>query len=847
MAALARRTDTSGVLEPGRADAETRAAAFLDAAVLEDRGLARAIHLLLEAHEALDEVLHGAARERLRRVLAAIHLARDEDGDLVLAGEAGEVVQLLVQAARRLGFRLVAARDVQAVVHVDRVDDEQAKARNLRGVEHHALLLLDGVRRHEEDARLELAQLAFGFLRDGGQRLAGHRLLRGGVGGGGDRERRRHGAKEHLPHAHGAHALRVDVGDALARLGGLAGALQREVRLAGAAFAEDEGDGVGLQAAVEQRVERGASGGQVLHTDARSGPLDEGRGRALVWPLRGRVRGLAEGPPRRRPRPGSGERSSLQRPVAVGGVHLHVRTLVTFGLITALVLAGAPLAAAKKDEAAFAVVALHDDGINPYHIAFRDDSRNAQMYPGKYIPDYPAGALPLRLTFDAPTLADALEADCPTWESVRSGQLYWIPGTKIIGGVEEFTGEPACARNADGSINVLNTMSRLPILGLHHGTMVASRAAADEYGACPECRIVVLPDRNLFAINWSKQNADWIDVDSWSGGAIVGVDTFCLLYCVDQSQAVNDGDPDLSRAVEENAQAHLSFAAAGNGVGLLVAPTPVPNPSATWYTHTPSVLVVGGHDSGFMTTWPGIPSHVVSDSCHSWGAQWDTLDVSGATLAGGTSGAAPFVAGEAARILLEARRILGDGRTGVHEGIVAEGAAGLVESGPLVDGVFTFAEWKRLVLVSASARPEAQVEDGPACALPSESGFVGATPVAWKDVPPGFPEFLQIGYGAVDRNAEALAGAVLRGEVPAPDRTVTDAYFLGVGAANDALYLHFSGALDGPTQPVRDLVPLPDPSVVSETVAAVGAQTGALFGTVFDALGNPENAIFPPP
>jgi hypothetical protein len=512
-----------------------------------------------------------------------------------------------------------------------------------------------------------------------------------------------------------------------------------------------------------------------------------------------------------------------------------------------MAISSVPPAAAKAHDVPVAVIALHDDGINPYHAAFRDDSPRAHKDPGTYIPDYPAGALPLKLTLDAPTLAAALEADCATWEAVRPAQLYWIPGTKIVGAIEEFTGEPVCARNADGSIDVFNTMSQLPILGLHHGTMVASRAAADGYGACPECRIVVLPDRNLFAIEWSAANAGWIDVDSWSGGDTAGVNTFCLLFCVDQTDAVNDGDPELVRAVEANARAHLSFAAAGNGVGLLVAPTPLPGPSMAWYTHTPSVVVVGGHDSGFMLTWPDTPSHVVGDACASWGAQWDTLDGSGPTLAGGTSAAAPFVAGEAARILLEARRIVADGRTGVHGGIAAHGDAGLVSSGPLADGVLTLSEWKRLALASASPRPEAQSEDGPVCALPSEDAFFGAVPLAWKDVPQGYPEFLQIGYGALDRRAEALAGSVLRGETAMPDRSLTDAYFAAVAVGNGALYTRNSGALDGPVDALGDggPVPIPDPGAASEAISAAGWEAGSLLGEGLGVVGNPERDVVP--
>jgi hypothetical protein len=231
---------------------------------------------------------------------------------------------------------------------------------------------------------------------------------------------------------------------------------------------------------------------------------------------------------------------------------------------------------------------------------------------------------------------------------------------------------------------------------------------------------------------------------------------------------------ELVRTVEETSSAHAAFWAAGNGAlfrfGVLGHPTPlVP-------TFTPSMIMVGGLDSGYMTAWTGFPAHVVSDACSSWAARARTTDSSGDTVGGGTSAATPFAAGEAVRVLREARTILGDTSTGVRGGVVALGPAGLVPSGPIADGVLTLDEWKAIVFKTASERPVRQYEDGAVCNGTS-SALNAALPVAWKDVPDGYPEYVQIGYGALDQQSFERAAAVLRGTAPLPDRTETDGFF----------------------------------------------------------------------
>ncbi len=190
--------------------------------------------------------------------------------------------------------------------------------------------------------------------------------------------------------------------------------------------------------------------------------------------------------------------------------------------------------------------------------------------------------------------------------------------------------------------------------------------------------------------------------------------------------------------------------------------------------------------------WPGFPGHVVSDSCNCWAASNSSIDESGEKVGSGTSSATPFAAGGAVYELLKARAILGDTGTGVEKGVVAQGPKGVVKSGPLADGKFTLEDRKRLVFVSATERPEAQEEDGPPCDAVDGTVVYSATPVQWTQVPEQYPEYLHIGYGAVDRPAMALAVEILLGKVEPPDRTDTDEFFAYDRQVRETTYGVFS-------------------------------------------------------
>lgn len=208
-----------------------------------------------------------------------------------------------------------------------------------------------------------------------------------------------------------------------------------------------------------------------------------------------------------------------------------------------------------------AVIALIDTGINPYHRVFRDHSPRAYRHPSTYVPGFPKQAEALTLSLDAPNYRSAIRRDCELWEKVEWGKLYWVPGTRIVGGISfERYGlndkPPAKCENGSNfeHVNVLD--------GAGHGTMVASRAAGRGYGACQECLIVSVQGFNSDVLDWTGANSRWIDLQSNSWGPVLP-----LWEPTSAQKYPWVGSPELVRSIERAARRHRAFWSSGNGVG----------------------------------------------------------------------------------------------------------------------------------------------------------------------------------------------------------------------------------------------------------------------------------------
>jgi hypothetical protein len=460
-------------------------------------------------------------------------------------------------------------------------------------------------------------------------------------------------------------------------------------------------------------------------------------------------------------------------------------TRIAIGVLTLLAaLPGGGSAAAEPTGKPTAVVAVLDTGINPYHAVFRDRSAAAQQHPSTRFPGYPRSAKALRISLDIGSYKEAVEQDCDLWRGVVPGQLYWFPGTTVVGAISFSPAVKPDCTSAFGGLQLLDRNG--------HGTMTASRAVGRTHGACRGCPVVAVTGFNRQAVEWTGSQAAWLDAESHSWGAFLPAWVPAEAPIVAPNNLSND--PAFVRAVEKSAQAHLAFWASGNGIatrgGVLGHPTQV-DPRLT-----PSVLSVGGHDSGRVITWPDAPPHLASDACDSWAAKHDSTTAEADNVGGGTSGATPYVAGGALAVLIEARRLLGDSRTGVRgsgaDAVVAQGRPGRIQTGPLADGRLTLGEWRRVLLTTATARPKASPDDGPPC-VTSGAGLYSATPVEWSDVPPSFPGHLLIGYGAVDPPALATARAALAGRSPLPARAQEDEFFARDAEVRARLHQVFRG------------------------------------------------------
>ena len=448
-------------------------------------------------------------------------------------------------------------------------------------------------------------------------------------------------------------------------------------------------------------------------------------------------------------------------------------------------LAGGAAAAAWSPQV---VLAHLDTGVNPYHVAFRDASALAYAHPSTYLPGYPADAPALWLSLDEADLGAALKKDRAVWDAVEEGKLYWIPGTRIVGAISLGAGGTNCPPGETPPLTYLSgdCEERLILDDHGHGTMTASRAVGASTSLAPSARLVSVEGPGADAVRWAADQG-WIDVqtNSWLG------------FVPPPASAPVDG---VSTAFAYAAERMVTVAASGNGAGYILGFAPTPTYALD--TAAPGVVLVGAHDNGFVAPWSGAPAHVLADGYGGWRADRDTRD--GVRPHGDaccTSAAAPYAAGGAAALVLEARRLLQSGPGVAEGGILARGEAGLVPAGPLADGDLTVAELRHVLLHTATARPVSGPHDGllhwaanktaPTPTDPAGNPYClgcWSAPVAYADLPEGPALVAHAGYGAVDNVSLALGLSVLRGEAPVPERPEEDAFFATDATIRKALF-----------------------------------------------------------
>lgn len=176
--------------------------------------------------------------------------------------------------------------------------------------------------------------------------------------------------------------------------------------------------------------------------------------------------------------------------------------VITGTLVVALLLAAqaAPVAVARPSSLAdkpFVVVAVVDTGINPYHVEFRRPDLTA--HPATYVEGFPTSARRLDLELRGKDLSRARNADSTDWRGVETRELYWIPGTNIVGAID-----------IEGSeYKFMDTAG--------HGTGVASLAGGKFSGPPTDDVLIVAVNGLDEGLEWAAAQP-WIDVvtNSWS-------------------------------------------------------------------------------------------------------------------------------------------------------------------------------------------------------------------------------------------------------------------------------------------------------------------------------------------
>jgi hypothetical protein len=344
-------------------------------------------------------------------------------------------------------------------------------------------------------------------------------------------------------------------------------------------------------------------------------------------------------------------------------------------MLAALVPATAapPAAAASPRGPGDAVVlAVIDYTFSPYHWDYlgskmpqhvdRDPSNDLPLgtAPHEWLPGFPAPSKafssyePIDLTLeekDPDALLEPLDLkDRAKWDAVERStrdeiKYYWLPDTKVIGAIE-FGGQK------------IHGSSR------EHGTGTTSVSVGNLHGTCPECLLVFIDIESasdaVAALDWAMDQP-WIDAVSNSYGN------------GDRVPKIYNGD-DAEAQREASGRGQTIFFSAGNGFENAFT---VMNPTYLSSEKGPDWLItVGAVSPRTQGSYVGHGKPAdVSGVGRGYPSAYTAQRVSetGASGFGGTSNAAPTIAGMYLRSLYRARRALHGPSRVQRNGVIASG------------------------------------------------------------------------------------------------------------------------------------------------------------------------------
>ena len=330
------------------------------------------------------------------------------------------------------------------------------------------------------------------------------------------------------------------------------------------------------------------------------------------------------------------------------------------------------------------VIAVIDSAINPYHWDFlaskmpqaldKDPTNDLRLgvAPNEWLPGFPSPKAfdsyqPLKLNFEeklaeAP-IASLMALDKPKIDAVKEStadslNYYWLPGTKVIGAMR-FGPQPLVGPTSE------------------HGVGVTSVSTGNLHGTCPECLLLFIgagdAESSEAAIAWAMDQP-WIDLISNSYGHGGVVPKFYNGTTVDEQRTASN-------------RGQTVFFSAGNGVENAFT---VVNPTYMSSQKGPDWLVtVGGVSPGDGNPYAdatrassehasyvgaGKPADIAGVA-RAYSSAYTAIGVgqTGATGFGGTSNAAPTIAGLYARALYMARKDLPGPSRIQRAGVIAAG------------------------------------------------------------------------------------------------------------------------------------------------------------------------------